>query len=234
MRLGSRLVIGLFTSLALALGACTSSGSPDNPTVPQPKSVTVSGGQSRIPNPTGSSTPGTRHNGHPGVFTIAFAGDVNFMDRTRRRLDRNPATVFAQAAPGLRRADLTMVNLETAMTNGGIKQPKEYNFRAPPVALTALRDAGIDVATMANNHGADYGTPGLRDTFRAISRSHFPVIGIGPNENAAFAPYRTTLQRREGRDLCSRPGQGRDDAAAVLCRPGKARRGQRLLPAPRA
>jgi poly-gamma-glutamate synthesis protein (capsule biosynthesis protein) len=137
--------------------------------------------------------PVVRPVGRRGVFTIAFAGDVNFMDRTRQRLDRNPATVFAQATPGLRRADLTMVNLETAVTNGGVQQSKEFTFRAPPIALAALRDAGVDVATMANNHGADYGLPGLRDTFSAINHYHFPVIGVGPNENAAFAPYRTTL-----------------------------------------
>jgi poly-gamma-glutamate synthesis protein (capsule biosynthesis protein) len=86
-----------------------------------------------------------------------------------------------------------MVNLETAITNGGVQQNKEFTFRAPPVALTALRDAGIDVATMANNHGADYGTPGLHDSLRAIRRSGFPVIGIGKDAKRAFAPYTTTL-----------------------------------------
>jgi poly-gamma-glutamate synthesis protein (capsule biosynthesis protein) len=86
-----------------------------------------------------------------------------------------------------------MVNLETAITTGGVQQDKEFTFRAPPVALTALRDAGIDVATMANNHGADYGTPGLYDSLRAIRRSGFPVIGIGRNAAQAFAPYTTTL-----------------------------------------
>src|SRR5439155_3299243 len=103
-----------------------------------------------------------------GEFTMAFAGDVHFSGRVRARLDRNPATVFAQAAPGLRAADLTMVNLETAVTNGGVQQNKLFTFRTPPAAFTALRDAGVDVATMANNHGADYGTPGLRDSLRAI------------------------------------------------------------------
>jgi hypothetical protein len=191
VRAGSRLLICLAAGLALALAACTSSGGADNPTVPQPSSSSTTppgGAGTRSPVQSHSA-----HSGRPGVFTIAFAGDVNFMDRTRLRLDRNPATVFAQAAPGLRRADLTMVNLETAVTNGGVQQNKEFTFRAPPVALTALRDAGIDVATMANNHGADYGLPGLRDTFRAIKQQRFPVIGIGPDENAAFAPYRTTL-----------------------------------------
>ena len=130
----------------------------------------------------------------PGVFTVAFAGDVHFSGRVRSRLDQNPATVFAQAKAQIDKADLTMVNLETALTNGGVPQNKEYHFRAPPLpALTALRDAGIDVATMANNHGADYGTPGLHDTLAAIQKSGFPVIGIGKDADQAFAPYTTTL-----------------------------------------
>jgi poly-gamma-glutamate synthesis protein (capsule biosynthesis protein) len=128
------------------------------------------------------------------VFTIAFAGDVHFSGRIRPRLDHDPTTVFAQAKAALDKADLTMVNLETALTNGGVQQNKEFTFRAPPVpALTALRDAGIDVATMANNHGADYGTPGLEDTLAAVRKTGFPVIGIGANADQAFAPYTTTL-----------------------------------------
>jgi poly-gamma-glutamate capsule biosynthesis protein CapA/YwtB (metallophosphatase superfamily) len=124
---------------------------------------------------------------------MAFAGDVHFSGRIRKRLDRDPATVFGQAAPGLARADLTMVNLETAVTTGGQQQNKAFTFRTPPSAFTALRDAGVDVATMANNHGADYGESGLRDSLAAIAAAHFPVVGIGRDAAAAYAPYTTTL-----------------------------------------
>jgi poly-gamma-glutamate synthesis protein (capsule biosynthesis protein) len=124
---------------------------------------------------------------------MAFAGDVHFSGRVRTRLDHDPATVFAQAADALRGADLTMVNLETAVTTGGDQQNKAFTFRTPPSAFTALRDAGVDVATMANNHGADYGLSGLRDSLAAIRASHFPVVGIGQDAAAAYAPYRTTL-----------------------------------------
>ena len=129
----------------------------------------------------------------PGVFTISFAGDVHFMERVGERLQNNPATVFGPAAAALRGADLTMVNLETAITTGGDPQAKLFTFRAPPIALQALRDAGIDLATMANNHGADYGEAGLRDSLRASKDEHFPIIGIGADETAAFAPYRANL-----------------------------------------
>jgi len=129
-----------------------------------------------------------------GEFSFAFVGDVNFSERTATLLSTDPSTVFGVAAPVLAAADLTMVNLETAITTAGVKQSKSFTFRAPPVALTALRAGGIDVATMANNHGADYGASGLQDTLAAISASGFPVVGIGANAAAAYAPWITTVR----------------------------------------
>lgn len=123
-----------------------------------------------------------------GEFTIAFAGDVHFAERTADRLAADPSTAFGVAAPGLEVADLTVVNLETAITTGGEPEPKSFTFRAPPSAFDALRDAGVDVASMANNHGADYGMAGVQDSLDAIAASGFPVIGFGKDAAAAYAP----------------------------------------------
>jgi poly-gamma-glutamate synthesis protein (capsule biosynthesis protein) len=87
-----------------------------------------------------------------------------------------------------------MVNLETAVTERGAPQPKQYTFRAPASAFTALRAAGVDVVTMANNHGMDYGLTGLRDSLAAARAARFPVVGIGLDEAAAFRPYRVTVK----------------------------------------
>jgi hypothetical protein len=67
-----------------------------------------------------------------GEFTIAFAGDVHFAERTADRLAADPATAFGVAAPGLAAAGLTVVNLETAITTRGEPEPKSFTFRAPP------------------------------------------------------------------------------------------------------
>lgn len=120
---------------------------------------------------------------------MSFAGDVHFADRTATLLQRDPATAFGVTKAVLSRADLTMVNLETAIAVGGRPEAKSFTFEAPPTALTALKDAGIDVATMANNHGADYGADGLSQTLAAIRSSGFPVVGIGANAAQAYAPY---------------------------------------------
>jgi poly-gamma-glutamate synthesis protein (capsule biosynthesis protein) len=128
-----------------------------------------------------------------GSITLAFAGDVNFAGRTRLLL-ADPATAFGPITAVLRSADFTAVNLETAITSGGTPQPKTYHFRAPAAAFTALRDAGIDLVTMANNHVLDYGPAGLADTLAAARAARFPYVGIGVNAAAAWAPYLTTIK----------------------------------------
>ena len=140
--------------------------------------------------PSSSSTPTSPPAADgPGTITLAFAGDVNFAERTADRLSADPSTVFGAAAPGLAAADLTMVNLETAIATGGEPEPKAFTFRAPPAALTALRAAGVDVASMANNHAADYGAGGIAESLAAIRSSGFPVIGFGADHAAATAPF---------------------------------------------
>ena len=141
---------------------------------------------------TGSAGPAT----HPGPIpiTLAFGGDVHFEGVDGQRLAADPATAFGPIASVLSGADLAMVNLETAITTRGTPAVKAYTFRAPPTAFTALRDAGVDVVTMANNHGEDYGPVGLSDTLAAAAAADFPVVGVGADAAAAFAPYRVTVK----------------------------------------
>ncbi len=128
-----------------------------------------------------------------GDITLAFAGDVNFAGRTARLLG-DPATAFGPVTGLLRSADFAAVNLETAITRGGTPQRKTYHFRAPAAAFTALRDAGINLVTMANNHVLDYGPAGLADTLAAARAARFPYVGIGASAAAAWAPYLTTIK----------------------------------------
>jgi poly-gamma-glutamate capsule biosynthesis protein CapA/YwtB (metallophosphatase superfamily) len=126
-------------------------------------------------------------------FTISFGGDVHFEGLLRNRL-ATPRTALGPISSVLRRSDLSMVNLETAITQGGTPAPgKQFTFRAPATALTALKAAGVDVASMANNHGMDYMEGGLRDSLAAIRRSRFPIVGIGGHAADAYKPFRKTV-----------------------------------------
>jgi poly-gamma-glutamate synthesis protein (capsule biosynthesis protein) len=115
------------------------------------------------------------------------------MERTASRLAADPATAFGPAAAVLSAPDLTMVNLETAIAVGGRPEAKTFTFQAPPSAFSALKAAGVDVVTMANNHAADYGSAGLTQTLAAIRATGFPVVGLGADARAAFAPYYTEV-----------------------------------------
>ncbi len=111
-------------------------------------------------------------------ITLAFGGDVHFEDRTRRLLDR-PETAFGEIAALLGAADLAFVNLETAVTERGTPEPKEFLFRAPASAYSAVKAAGVDAVSLANNHALDYGREGLADTLDAAQAAGVPALGAG-------------------------------------------------------
>lgn len=155
------------------------------------------------PGPSGPASGGPA-SAEGGTLTLAFAGDVHFEDALRGLLQDDDATLGAMA-PVLARADLAMVNLETAVARGGRRADKELEvptarhwFRTPPAALELLGRSGVDVVTMANNHGADYGSEGLRQTLAAAADAPVAVVGIGTDAARAFTPHRVTL---EGTDV---------------------------------
>jgi poly-gamma-glutamate synthesis protein (capsule biosynthesis protein) len=169
--------------LVLALSACTNTRAA---TAPPPRTPS--------PAPPPTAAPVVTTTPVRPAITLAFGGDVHFEGPVRRHLADDPRTVFGEVAPLLRSADLAVVNLETAVTERGTAQDKQYVFRAPASAFTALRAAGVDVATAANNHGMDYGPVGLQDTLRAAREARFPLVGAGQDETQAYAPYVATVK----------------------------------------
>lgn len=129
-----------------------------------------------------------------GDVTLAFGGDVNFETRVQKRLDAGAAGTFGPVATALSGADLAMVNLATSVTDRGSPERKQFFFRAPSTAFDALRGAGVDVASMANDHGVDFGRVGLEDSLAASGRSQLPVVGLGRDAAAAYTPFTATVR----------------------------------------
>jgi poly-gamma-glutamate synthesis protein (capsule biosynthesis protein) len=175
--------------LALVMAACTTA-QPD----------TASSPSLHAP---GSGADRRQHDHQPPrVVTLAFAGDVHFQIQVAELLD-DPRGLGA-ITKALSDADVTMVNLESAITERGTWDPKSlerpedrYWFRAPARALDVLADAGVDVVTVANNHGADLGETGLQDTLMAARNAPLAVIGVGQDRARAFAPYRVRVHGTE-------------------------------------
>ncbi|MQA86849.1 MAG: CapA family protein [Streptosporangiales bacterium] len=174
---GAALLLGF----VLFAAACSSTGGPADGGEQRPSKAAAS---SPTPTPT------------PRPVTIAFGGDVHFEGQLANRLAANPRTAMGPIASALRRADLAMVNLETAVGTRGDPAPKDFTFQAPSSAFRALKGAGVDVASMANNHGMDFGEQGLTDSLTAAKRQDFPVVGIGENAQQAYAPHLVTVNNQ--------------------------------------
>ncbi len=162
---------------ALLIGAAACSGDQ-----PAPRA-----GSSATPKPKPSSP------APPPDITLEFAGDVHFAGRTLKLLDE-PDTAFGPIADTLSGADVTVANLETSVTERGTPEPKQFHFRAPASAYQAVKAAGIDVVSLANNHAMDYGRDGLDDTLHNASEAGVPVVGAGKDADAAYAPWVTTVK----------------------------------------
>ena len=183
----SRHVALAFTvaALTVSLAACTTPR-PDTGPAPPPAA-----GQVRPATPTDRDA--------PHRLTLAFAGDVHFQLNAAALLDSPDG--LGPITRALSDADVTMVNLESALTDRGSRDPKDLEkperrfwYRAPPRALDVLAEAGVDIVTVANNHGADYGATGLADTLRAARDAPLAVIGVGRDRAHAFAPHLVSVR----------------------------------------
>ena len=175
----SALAAGLVTVLTLT--ACTPQDGSDDAAPTSTPSTT----SAPLPSPTPPPTPPVRR-----PVRIAVAGDIHFEGVLADRL-RDPATALGPAAAALRAADVAVANLETSVGTGGQPEPgKRFTFSAGPAAFDALAAAGIDVASMANNHALDFGRARLPSTLRAVEDAApaLEVVGIGRTARQAFRP----------------------------------------------
>lgn len=201
--------VAVLAATALVLAACGDTGAPEadgtsSSTAAQTSRTSSTStspsetSQAVSPSPRWSSTSTTSPRtttptGPARTVTMAFGGDVHF-EGFVRPLASDPQGL-RELRSSLGAADLSMVNLESAITEGGTPLPgKDYTYRAPEGVLTVLEDAGVDVVGMANNHAVDYGLDGFADTLAAKRRSPIPVLGVGKDADEAFAPASLTVK----------------------------------------
>ena len=158
-----------------------------------------SGHQAKVP-PTPATNPRLDPDwkGDGQAVTFAFGGDVHFPAGTTLgdRLAADPSAALGPTVPALLSGvDLSMVNFESALTDGTCPQPqaKQYDFFAPASAISAFKGAGVSLITEANNHGEDCGPAGLQMALTTRAQTGFTILGIGQNAAQAFTPYTTTI-----------------------------------------
>lgn len=146
--------------------------------------VTTSPTRSPEPAPSPSPTPPPKRR-----LVIHGTGDVNLDPSYIPNLAANG---YGYAWSGLndlfKKDDLTVINLECAVSDLGSAVPKEFNFRCDTDALPAARKAGVEVANLGNNHAGDYGPEATVDSRKNLSAAGIHPVGVGKNARQAAKP----------------------------------------------
>jgi poly-gamma-glutamate synthesis protein (capsule biosynthesis protein) len=85
-------------------------------------------------------------------------------------------------------ADIAMANLEGPVKNAFTYHEHGFTFTGDPRLLKGLADAGLDYASLANNHIGNGGPSGLRDTISHLDQLGIAHAGAGDNLAVAAEP----------------------------------------------
>ncbi len=118
--------------------------------------------------------------------TVLIGGDVMLSRSVGDQIVWNGFDPFAQVSAELRSADLAVVNLECVISDQGYPAWKPYTFRAPPLAINTLLNAGIDLVSLANNHVGDYGMNAFLDMITRLESGGVDYFGGGQNAEVAY------------------------------------------------
>lgn len=109
--------------------------------------------------------------------TLIATGDVipgRWTDRQIRQRGNDFSYPLSATTGILAAGDITVINLEAPLVEGCPLQPAgTFTFCGLPGFAAALQTAGVDIATLENNHIGNWGQPGIEETER-----HLEAAGI--------------------------------------------------------
>ncbi|MDO4547690.1 MAG: CapA family protein [Clostridia bacterium] len=115
--------------------------------------------------------------------------------------------IFSQIKDSMANADYTVINVDGPLGGKKFASYRGYpQFNTPPQLLLALKDAGVDMLTLANNHALDTYFDGLVGTIKNVERAELDHVGAYASQqdydtpkvvningiNVGFVNYTTT------------------------------------------
>ena len=110
---------------------------------------------------------------HPEIIRFAAMGDIMMGNQGSLPTDGGYG-LFRDVKPYLEDRDVVLGNLEGPLTDRGkptkaAVKGRSYVFRTPPSYGKHLKDAGVTVVSLANNHANDYGPEGRAQTRQVLN-----------------------------------------------------------------
>ncbi len=108
--------------------------------------------------------------------------------------------IFTDALPIMQSADFVAVNLECAITEHD-KAIAKFGppLKAPFGTAKVLKEAGVTLAGISNNHVFDFGKIGAMDTLKALSDAGVDTTGFGDNY---YDSRRNYVFEKDGQKIC--------------------------------
>lgn len=112
------------------------------------------------------------------MVNLSFTGDLMCSPRMTERSKEDYSSSFCKANK-LKHCDYLVGNLETPISGEALEYTHErYCFNTPSSFLTALKDCGFQLLTLANNHCMDRGEEGILRTLENCKSGGFETIGV--------------------------------------------------------
>ena len=129
-------------------------------------------------------------------FTLGFAGDICLADNYipmqhlaaigSEDISDGIDPRFIEIMKGM---DQMWINNEFVYSRRGEPLPtKMWTFCGDPDNVSYLKDLGVDIVGLANNHTFDFGEVSFLDTLETLEKAQIPYVGAGRDIEQAAAP----------------------------------------------
>lgn len=115
---------------------------------------------------------------------VLVAGDFCPQSRVAELFEKGSySDVLGEVKETIESADYSIVNFECPITKGGEKPIEKIgpNLHCGESGLQAVKWAGFDCVTLANNHFLDYGEEGVKNTLDTCKKIGIDTVGGGIN-----------------------------------------------------
>jgi LAS superfamily LD-carboxypeptidase LdcB/poly-gamma-glutamate capsule biosynthesis protein CapA/YwtB (metallophosphatase superfamily) len=127
----------------------------------------------------------------PQNTTLYFVGDIMLDRAVKTSVTKNfggdYSKLFANVGE-LAQSDILFANLEGDVSDTGNNVGSIYSFRMNPIVLPAIKQAGFDIVSFANNHVGDWNMAAFKDSLARLADNGILKTGAGFTKSEAETP----------------------------------------------